>query len=136
MTATARRRRDFFSLFLGVVERVGNALPHPGTLFALLALLVIVVSGVAARFDLQAVHPGTGEIIRPVSLFSISGLHQILTRMVTNYTSFAPLGTVLVTMLGIGIAESSGLIGAALRLLVLSAPLRLLTPMIVFAGVM
>ena len=56
--------------------------------------------------------------------------------MVTNFTSFAPLGTVLVAMLGIGVMESSGLIGAALRLLVLSAPNRLLTFVIVFAGVL
>jgi aminobenzoyl-glutamate transport protein len=56
--------------------------------------------------------------------------------MVTNFTGFAPLGTVLVALLGIGVAESSGLIGSALRLLVLSAPRRLLTAVIVFCGVM
>jgi aminobenzoyl-glutamate transport protein len=56
--------------------------------------------------------------------------------MVTNFTGFAPLGTVLVSMLGIGIAEGSGLIGAVLRVLVLSAPQRLLTYVIVLAGVL
>jgi aminobenzoyl-glutamate transport protein len=55
---------------------------------------------------------------------------------VSNFTGFAPLGTVLVAMLGIAVAEGSGLIGAALRLLVLSAPRRLLTTALVFAGVM
>jgi aminobenzoyl-glutamate transport protein len=71
-----------------------------------------------------------------VSLLTVEGLHRMLTQMVTNFTGFAPLGTVLVAMLGIGIAEGSGLIGAALRLLVISAPKRLLTFVIVFAGVM
>ena len=61
---------------------------------------------------------------------------MILIKMVTNFTGFAPLGTVLVAMLGIGLAESSGLIGAALKKLVLSAPSHLLTFVIVFAGVM
>ncbi len=121
---------------LGFVERVGNLLPHPGTLFALLSLAVIVASGIAAQLGLEVIHPGTGETIRPVSLLSIAGLHRILTEMVTNFTSFAPLGTVLVAMLGIGVMEGSGLIGSGLRLLVLSAPPHLLTFVIVFAGVL
>lgn len=121
---------------LAVVETVGNALPHPATLFASLAVLVVVLSGVAAWTGLNAIHPGTGETIEPVSLLSVTGLHRILTRMVTNFTDFAPLGTVLVSLLGIGIAERSGLIGAALRLLVLSAPRSLLTFVIVLAGIL
>jgi aminobenzoyl-glutamate transport protein len=134
------RRFAFFnnwmSVFLGTVERVGNALPHPATIFAILALAIVVLSGVAATTGLEAIHPGTGETIRPVSLLSIEGLHRILVEMVTNFTGFAPLGTVLVAMLGIGVMEASGLIAAALRLLVLSAPKRLLTFVIVLAGIL
>ncbi len=124
------------SVFLATVERGGNALPHPGTLFAILAGVIVVISAIAARTGLEVTHPGTGELIQPVSLATVEGLHRILTQMVTNFTSFAPLGTVLVAMLGIGVMESSGLIGAALRLLVLSAPKRLLTFVIVLAGVL
>ena len=121
---------------LAMVERTGNALPHPATLFLLMALAVIVISGVAARAGVSAVNPATGEAIEVVSLLSIAGLHRILEEMVVNFTGFAPLGTVFVAMLGIGIAESSGFIGAALRLLVISAPKRLLTFVVVFAGVL
>ncbi|MGD8413780.1 MAG: AbgT family transporter [Candidatus Latescibacterota bacterium] len=121
--------------FLGMIEKGGNALPHPASLFAIMAALAVVVSGITSLFDLSVVHPGTGETIRPNNLFSVSGLHYILTSMVTNFTGFAPLGTVLVAMLGIGIAEGSGLIGAVLRVLVLTAPRRLLTYVIVLAGV-
>ena len=121
---------------LGFIERVGNALPHPGTLFALMALLVVLLSGVFAQLDLSVVHPGTGEVVRPVNLLSVEGLHRILTSLITNFTGFAPLGTVLVAMLGIGIAEASGVIGTSLRLLVLSAPQRMLTFVIVLAGVL
>ena len=124
------------NVFLATVERGGNALPHPGTLFAILAGVVVVISAIAARTGLEVVHPGTGELIQPVSLATVEGLHRILTEMVTNFTSFAPLGTVLVAMLGIGVMEASGLIGAALRLLVLSAPQRLLTFVLVLAGVL
>jgi aminobenzoyl-glutamate transport protein len=129
-------RSGWLDRSLTIIERVGNALPHPGTLFALMALLVVVASGIAAQFDLVVTHPGTGKEIRPVNLMTVSGLHRMLEGMVTNFTGFAPLGTVLVAMLGIGIAESSGLLGAALRKLVMAAPPRLLTFVIVFAGVM
>ncbi|MDZ4327167.1 MAG: AbgT family transporter [Pseudomonas sp.] len=137
MTETASPpRRSAIDRFLSVVEKGGNALPHPATLFALLALFVILLSGLAAQFDLMVPHPVTGAEIRPVNLLSVVGLQRIITGLVTNFTSFAPLGTVLVALIGIGVAEHSGLIGAALRLLVLSSPRFLLTPVIVFAGVM
>jgi aminobenzoyl-glutamate transport protein len=134
--APALPRRSLLDRFLTSVERAGNLLPHPTALFALFAFGVIVLSGIAAQFDLAVTHPGTGQTIRPVSLLSIEGLHRILTSTVSNFTGFAPLGTVLVAMLGIAVAEGSGLISAALKLLVLSAPRRFLTAAIVFAGVM
>jgi aminobenzoyl-glutamate transport protein len=122
--------------FLAIIERGGNALPHPATLFALMAVLVVLISAAAAQLELSAVHPGTGMPVVPVSLLSIAGLHRMMTEMVTNFTSFAPLGTVLVAMLGIAVAEGSGLIAAALKLVVLSAPPRALTIAVVFAGIM
>ena len=124
------------SKFLATVERGGNALPHPATLFALLAFALILLSAVAAALGISAVHPGTKDLVRPVNLLSIEGLHRILTSLVTNFTGFVPLGTVLVAMLGIAVAEGSGLIAAALKLLVLSAPKRALTLAIVLAGVL
>lgn len=131
-----KKPSSFFNRFLDFVERVGNYLPHPASLFALMALAVVIMSGIFASLDLSVTHPSTGETIEPVSLLSIAGLHRMLTQMVTNFTGFAPLGTVFVSMLGIGLAESSGLIGAALKKLVLSAPPRLLTFAIVLAGVL
>jgi aminobenzoyl-glutamate transport protein len=130
------RTRGAVNRFLDVVERVGNALPDPTTLFALLALGIVVLSGLAAQFDLAVSHPTTGKLIEPVSLLSVDGLHRILTGLVTNFTSFAPLGTVLVAMIGIGVAEVSGLIGAVMRMLVLKSPRALLTPVVVFCGVL
>jgi aminobenzoyl-glutamate transport protein len=130
------RSRGAVNRFLDVVERVGNALPDPTTLFALLALGVVLLSGLAAQFDLTVTHPTTGKLIEPVSLLSVDGLHRILTGLVTNFTSFAPLGTVLVAMIGIGVAEVSGLIGAVMRMLVLKSPRALLTPVVVFCGVL
>lgn len=121
---------------LRVIERVGNALPDPAVLFLLLALAVIVLSGVAAWSGMSGTHPATGATVEPRSLLSREGLHWILKSMVTNFTGFAPLGTVLVALLGIAVAEHSGLIGACMRGLVLAAPARLLTVVVVFSGIL
>ncbi|MEZ5441018.1 MAG: AbgT family transporter [Lysobacterales bacterium] len=137
MTATAPAApRSLIDRLLSTIERVGNALPHPATLFASLAALVVLASGVAAQFDLSVTHPATGEVVRPVSLLSIDGLHRILTGLVKNFAGFAPLGTVLVSLIGIAVAEHSGMIQAGLRALVLGAPKKLLTVIVVFAGVL
>ncbi|HXK61959.1 MAG TPA: AbgT family transporter [Acidobacteriota bacterium] len=107
MASTSGNR--ILNALLHHIERAGNLLPHPAVLFALFALLIVLASWLATLFDLQVTHPGTGEIIRPVNLLSVHGLHRMLTEMVENFTGFAPLGTVLVAMLGIGVAERSGL---------------------------
>lgn len=135
-TATTQPKRSFFYRVLDAIEIVGNKLPHPATLFALLAILVALLSGLLDVFHVSAKHPGTGEEIKAVSLINGDGLRRIVTNLVKNFTGFAPLGTVLVALLGIGIAEASGLINALLRALVLSAPKKLITMVVVFAGIM
>jgi hypothetical protein len=59
----AKQRKNYMDIFLNTIERVGNFLPHPGTLFALFAGLVVIFSGIFAQFDIAVVHPGTGETI-------------------------------------------------------------------------
>lgn len=122
--------------FLGNIEKVGNKLPNPATLFALFALGVVILSWIVSQFDFSVVLPGSNKEIRPVSLLSIEGFHRIITNLITNFTSFAPLGTVLVSLLGIAVAEHSGLIGTSLRLIVIKAPKKLLTFVVVFAGIL
>jgi aminobenzoyl-glutamate transport protein len=135
--------RGWFTRFLDVVERMGNLLPHPVTLFALFALGVVVLSGVAGWFDLSVPDPRpegargrspTGEIVA-ISLMNGDGLRRIMENLVTNFTGFVPLGTVLVAMLGVGVAEKSGLLSAMIRAVVLKAPPQLVTGAVVFAGV-
>jgi aminobenzoyl-glutamate transport protein len=129
------KRKNRIERMLNMTERVGNALPHPATLFLLFALSVLLFSLIAHLANWSGIHPGTGEEVYVVNLLSKEGFHRILLEMVDNFTGFAPLGIVLVAMLGIGIAEGSGLIGAVIRLLVLSAPRKMLTFVLVFAGI-
>ena len=137
------KRRGLFARFLNAVEFLGNLLPHPVTLFAALSVIVLLVSGMASLFDVQVVDPrpagasGRAEdgMIRAISLLNPEGMRRIAMNLVTNFTGFAPLGTVLVALLGVGVAERSGLLGALLRALVLGAPRNLLTAAVVFASV-
>ena len=99
-------KRGWFTRFLDMVEWLGNLLPHPITLFAIFCLLVIVASGIAAYFGVSAIDPRDGEtVIQAVSLLNAEGIQKIVTNLVTNFTGFTPLGTVLVALLGVGVAE-------------------------------
>ena len=118
------------------IEDAGNRLPHPTMLFIYLCALILLLSAVAATMGLQAQHPLTGELISSVNLLSQQGLHQILTQTVTNFTHFAPVGSVLIAIMGIGVAEHSGLIAAALKATILKAPRKLLSFLMVLTGVL
>jgi aminobenzoyl-glutamate transport protein len=100
--ADAVARPSILSRFLTAVENIGNALPHPATLFAIFALGLIFLSWLSSKLGLAAVNPRDGVAVIPINLISRDGLHWILENTIVNFTSFAPLGTVLVAMLGIG----------------------------------
>ncbi len=121
---------------LGAIERIGNRLPDPVTLFLLGALLVLAVSQAGAMLGWTAVNPTNGAVVTVKPLLSGEGLEWVWTSMVDNFTGFAPLGVVLVAMLGIGVAERTGLIAAILRVLIRVTPRMLVVPGLVFAGVM
>ncbi|MEE2972240.1 MAG: AbgT family transporter [Planctomycetota bacterium] len=121
---------------LGAIERIGNRLPDPVTLFLLGALLVLLVSQLGAWGGWSAVNPSTGDVVVVKPLLSGEGFEWVWTSMVDNFTGFAPLGVVLVAMLGIGVAERTGLIAAILRVLIQVTPGKLVVPGLVFAGVM
>src|SRR5699024_5731391 len=130
-------KKGMFQRSLDRIERVGNALPHPVTLFAVLAVLVIAISAIVSSFGISVKHPGDEtEVIEVFNLLSTEGIQYLFTSVTDNFIGFAPLGIVLVTMLGIGVAESTGLISACLRGFVLTIPNRLITAGLVFAGVM
>lgn len=136
------KKKGLFNRFLDIIEIVGNKLPHPVTLFVIFAVAVVIISAIAAaagvsvNFEKFVDGELVTEEIKAISLLTPEGIRRIFTEAVTNFTSFAPLGTVLVAMLGVGVAEGSGFIGTALRKLVLSTPQRLITAVVVFAGIM
>jgi aminobenzoyl-glutamate transport protein len=129
-------KRGWLEKALAWIEKVGNKLPDPLTLFVLFCLIVIAISAIASALQVSVIHPGTKKTVAVVSLLTPDGLRRIVTEAVTNFTDFPPLGTVLVAMLGVGVAEATGLLSAMLRQLVLVSPAQLISPVVVFAGIM
>ena len=140
---SSQRKSGLLARFLSFVEWLGNLLPHPVTLFAMMCIGVLVISGLAEWFELEVVDPrpegakgrSSDGVIRAISLINPEGLRRVGTGLVTNFTGFAPLGTVLVALLGVGVAERSGLLAAGIRAMVLGSPRNLLTAVIVFSAV-
>lgn len=131
------KKKGFLQRVLNWIERTGNRLPHPVTLFAILAALVVVLSAVLSMAGIQVESPLEGEgTLTVTNLLSAEGIRYLFTSMVDNFINFAPLGVVLATMVGIGMAEQTGLIGATLRAFIFAIPRSLLTFGIVFAGIM
>lgn len=83
--------------FFGMIERVGNRLPHPVVLFIILAVGIIGISEVVARMGVTVNYTdaaGENVIVEAVSLMTGDGLAYIFNSAVSNFTGFAPLGTV------------------------------------------
>ena len=139
-----KERSGMVFRFLNTVERVGNRLPHPITLFFIFCLLIVVISaiceaaGVSATGDLynSATQSVERTTVYAVSLMNTEGIVYMLTSAVSNFTGFAPLGVVLVAMLGVGVAEGSGYVSALLKRAVQITPRKIMTPVVIFLGIM
>ena len=134
LNALKRISSKAFARSLDFIELVGNKLPHPATLFFLLAVTVMAMSWITSAFNVSAHHPVDGTLITVNNLVSAEGFRWIYTNIIANFLKFPPLGYVLVVMVGIGVAEGSGLFTVMIRSLVLSSPPRLITGAIVTAG--
>ena len=115
----------------------GNRLPDPLTMFVILILIVVVLSGILNGVSAEVVQRDGSSTTKTVeSLLSVEGIRWMLTSAVDNFIRFAPLGPVLVVMIGIGVAERTGYIAMGLRVMVKLVPPQLLTAALVFGGVM
>ena len=130
--------------FLRGVEWLGNLLPHPVILFVWMSVILLVASAILSMMGVSVVDPrpegakGRSEdgMIYVVTLLNGDGLAKIVENLVSNFTGYIPFGTALVALLGVGIAERSGMISAALRGLVMNAPPKMVTFVVVFTGIM
>ncbi len=151
MAASSRRpekeliaEKEAPSGFLATVERVGNMVPHPAIIFFLLIGAVIILSVIFAALGTSVTYEGFDESLGDIvtqtssvrSLLAPDGIRFMLTTPVANFLGFTGVGVILVAMIGVGLAEKSGLIATLVRKLVAIAPRAIFTFMIVMVGVL
>ncbi len=120
---------------LDAIERLGNRLPDPALLFLALLVLVAVLSAWLSTLTFAEIDPRSGQPLVVRNLLAPESLTAFMAQLVKTFVDFPPLGVVLVAMLGIGVAEHTGFINAALRSLLAVTRRSLLTPMVVAVGI-
>ena len=130
-----RQDQDGMSGFLGWIEKIGNKLPDPFWLFVILAGVVAVSSWLASKAGLSAIDPASGEEIHVESLLTGENISRMVTDAVENFIAFPPLGVILAVMLGVAVAEQTGLLAAMVRAMVDKVSPKMLTFMVALAGV-
>lgn len=128
-------KKPIVTRFLDVIEKAGNKLPDPAILFFFLMLLVWGLSALLSSFSFQEIDPRSGSALQVNNLLEPRAITAFFTNMVTTFTSFAPLGIVLVAMLGVGVADHSGFINAGLKTMLNFTPKMLLTPMLILVAI-
>lgn len=130
---------------MDAVERVGNALPNPATIFLILTLAVIIISAICGSLGVSVTYETIDtansnaiveKTVNAVNLLTPDSIRHLVTTVVSSFTGFFALGTVFTIMIGVGVADGSGMISAMLRRAANSAPKTLVTAMVVFLGIM
>jgi aminobenzoyl-glutamate transport protein len=136
-------RKKRMERVLDTIERVGNQVPHPAVIFLVLIGIVVVLSHLfallGASVTYQTIDPVTEQVqdvtTAARSLLTSEGIGFMFSGVVDNFMSFTAVGVIIVAMLGVGVAEASGLVDALIRKLVKVAPRRALTYILVFVGI-
>ena len=126
----------FINRAMKTIEVVGNKLPDPAMLFLISMIVVWILSWLLSPVEFAEINPRTGDALRINNLLTGSAIAAFLSNMVTTFTGFAPLGVVLVAMLGVGVADESKYINTGLKILLGKTSKALLTPMVIFVGIL
>lgn len=126
---------DQGSRWLSVIERLGNRLPHPFMLFVYLALLVAITSTILSLIGVEFTDPESGDVLSVRGIFTYAGVQYMLSNTISNFVEFPPLGLVLGVMLGIGVAQQSGLLKTAIRKTILNTPAAAVTYVVILVGI-
>ncbi len=134
-TPEVKKRKGGLARFLDIIEVAGNKLPDPAILFLILLIVIWIFSAIMSNMTFTEIDPRSGEAVNIINLLTGPSLADFLSGMVNTFMSFAPLGIVLVAMLGVGVAEHSGFINAGLKYLLGLTPAKLLTPMLILVAI-
>lgn len=127
-------KKGLLDKILDGVERAGNKLPDPITMFLGLAGIVVVLSLVCSALGLTAINPTDQSTIKVLNLFSFTGLQYLWSNVISNFSGFAPLGMVLVAVVGSSVAEKSGFLVALMERFLGKSKGWVITMAIIFIG--
>ena len=133
MSETTKKKR--LDRILDSIERVGNKLPAPITLFLMLSGIVIVLSAILSAIGVSVVNPANGETVKPVNLLSVYGIQYLWNNVISNFAGFAPLSMVLVAVIGSSVAEKSGFLIALMHRFLGGAKNWIVTMVVIFLGI-
>lgn len=117
---------------------------NPSLIFIILLLIVVVLSGVLAYFNVSAsyfkISSTTGELtteyLTITSLFNRTGIQYILGNMATNFASFSPLSMVIIGLMSMGLFYKSNFLKAIFYAGIKKIPKKLITFLIILLGVL
>ncbi len=130
-----KQKKGLLDRILDGIEKVGNKLPDPITMFLGLAIIVVVISWICSMAGVAVVNPANGETVAVTNLMSIYGIQYLWNNVITNFSGFAPMGMVLVAVIGSSVAEKSGFLVALMRRFLGGAKGWIVTMVVVFLGI-
>ncbi|WBQ03683.1 AbgT family transporter [Kribbella sp. CA-293567] len=138
MTTTTEPKKDLPRLVRGmaVIERAGNALPHPFWLFWILSAILAVASAILAALDVSVVSPKDGKTVAVQNLLSGEGLQMAVSTAVSNFAEFPPMATIVVVIMGVALAERTGFLQSLMKISVSRVPTSMVVFAVAFAGTM
>lgn len=117
---------------------------HPSLVFLILTIIIMIISCVGRILDLEAsyyvVNEATGDLTSQVvtinNLFNRTGLQYLISNMLNNFINFAPLGNLIIGLLGVGVAYKSGFLNSLFKMISEKVPRKFLTFIVVFLGIL
>lgn len=141
MQEQATGKRSVMERVMNVIEKLGNKLPHPFWLFAVLALLTVVFSFVLSAINWSASYETVVDGVPSVTTVSVLNLMTwdtlgyYMENFITIFMNYYPLGMLIFMTIAVGFAEKMGLFDAIMRKAVVGAPIMLVFTVIAFVGV-
>ena len=131
---TSVMKKSWSMRMLEALERAGNKLPDPVIIFIWLGAIILVLSAIGEALGWQAVNPATNETIRAVSLLNGPGIRKVVENVTRNLANFGPFTAIITIMIGVGIADGTGLLKTLMVKSVSRLPRWAVTTAIVFIG--
>lgn len=96
---------------------------HPITTFIILTFFVVILSGILSSLGIYATYSkinlSTGKLesvlVTVENLFNYDGIKYIISNAVKNFVSFTTLSTLLVSIIGLSVAKSTGFLDTFIK---------------------